>query len=76
MKTLLDPINLRLTALPAIALIALAVLANPQAQAAIVALFSHPTLAGGLSAAGILAGVILLYIAKPPLTSDAPPKGP
>lgn len=71
----LDPINVPATGAVGVVVVILGILANPQAQAAIIVAVTHPTLESVLTTIGVIAGVALLYIAKPVGTSPAQ-KGP
>lgn len=61
----LDGVNKPTTALAGIGFIALSVLTNPQAQGALVAGITHPTVSNVVTGLGVIAGIIALYVSKP-----------
>ena len=71
----LDSINVRATALVAIALFC-SLFQNPAFTKAAVDLFTHPNPQTIVTALTAIAGVLALYIAKPVGVSDAPAPNP
>ena len=68
----LDGVNKPTTALAGLGFIVLSALSNPQAQAALIAGITHPTVSNVVSGLGIIAGIAALYVSKPIGTSNTP----